>query len=397
MTLSSVTSKVAETAAASAPANYRYPVVCPTLPDPAELLPEFRAVFSSGKLTCGPNVAALEERIKAKTGAKHAIGVSSATNGLMLLIRALGLPSGSEVITPSFTFAATVHALLWNGLRPVFCDCEPDSFTMDAYAAAALITERTSAIYPVCIFGVPGDVEAYQRLADAHGLALIFDSAQGLCSTYKGAPLGGFGRGEVFSMSPTKVITAMEGGVVTTNDDDLAVVIRQMRDYGKAPDGEDMDWLGLSARMGEVNAIVARWSLDRAETWVANRDAIAARYAANLGRLPGLRFQHIPDYCMPSRNYVTILVDPFDAGVTRDDVKNHLAEHGIQSKRYFYPALHNQTLYRHLDPGCRGRLPVSEWVSANSLALPMYSHMPLEAVDEVSARVRECFREAASI
>lgn len=363
--------------------TYQYPIIYPTLPDVDELLDEMRTIFASGRVTVGGQVAAFEADVLARTGAKNVIAMSSGTSSLMLLIRALGLPPGSEVITPSFTFAATAHALLWNGLKPVFCDSEPDSFTMDASAAEELITERTSAIYPVCIFGVPGDLDAYRKLADKHGLALIFDSAQGLGSTYKGTSLGNFGTGEAFSLSPTKVVTAMEGGLITTNDDELAERLRSMRDYGKAPDGEDMHWLGLSARMTEMNALVGRWSLARVDTWIENREKITARYREHLGQLPGISFQHIPRHCTSSRNYAVILLDPEVSSVTRGDLYLWLKEKGIQTKRYFYPALHNQRLYRDVDPGCAARLPVAERVSFRSLALPMYSHMPLSTVDEI--------------
>ncbi len=369
-----------------------HPIICPTLPDPVELEGTLRRIFNSGRVTVGEQVAALEADVCKKIGASHTIAVSSGTSGLMLLLRALDLPKGSEVITPSFTFAATSHALLWHGFKPVFCDSEPESFTMDAEAAEKLITERTSAIYPVCIFGVPGDIDAYQRLADKHGLALLFDSAQGLGSSYKGKAVGSFGSGEVFSLSPTKVVTAMEGGLVTTNDDDLANKIRYMRDYGKAPNGEDMNWLGLSARMPEINAAVARWSLARLGTWVANRTAIMERYHERLHNLPGVSFQKIPEYCRSSRNYIVILLDPNISPISRDNLYSALKEKGIQTKRYFYPALHNQTLYMDIEPGCSSRLPVAEMISSRSLALPMYSHMSLDIVDEICDRIIEEFK-----
>jgi dTDP-4-amino-4,6-dideoxygalactose transaminase len=365
----------------------RHPIIYPTLPTAAELQEDMQRILSSGRVTVGEQVLGLEQDVCALTGVRNTIGVSSGTSALMLLLRALNLPKGSEVITPSFTFAATSHALLWLGLKPVFCDSEPDSFTMDANAAAALVTERTSAIYPVCIFGVPGDMDAYQQLADRHRLALLFDSAQGIGSSYKGKAVGNFGRGECFSMSPTKVVTAMEGGLISTNDDDLAVELRYMRDYGKAPDGEDMRWLGLSARMTEMNAMVARWSLARLNQWVATRTAIIERYKQRLEGIPGAKFQKIPEDRHSSRNYFVILLDAAVSPITRDELYSRLKEDGIQTKRYFYPALHNQTLFRDIEPGCGSRLPVAEMISSRSLALPMYSHMSLDIVDEICDRV----------
>jgi dTDP-4-amino-4,6-dideoxygalactose transaminase len=373
-----------------------YPIVKPTLPDPADLLDELRIAFSSGRVTVGPNVEALEHQNCARTGVKHSIAVSSGTSGLMLLLRALELPQGSEVILPSFTFAATAHALLWNGLRPVFCDSEPESFTMDAQAAEALVTERTSAIYPVCIFGVPGDLHAYERLAQKYDLTLLFDSAQGLGSTYKGTCLGNFGAGEVFSLSPTKVVTALEGGLVTTNNEELAQRIVYMRDYGKAPDGEDMNWLGLSARMTEVNAIVARWSLSRADYWIANRKTAFERYKHNLARVPGIGFQQIPDHCSSTMNYVVVQIDPVHCPITRDELYKQLKDRSVQTKRYFHPAVHDQTLYRQIESGCRDRLPVAEKIAARGLALPLYSDMTIAAVDDICDRIYSCIQQSVS-
>ncbi len=175
---------------AIAQAPVRYSVFNPTLPNLDEIEEGVRDILASGQVTVGKYVAEIENRVCEITGVKHAVAVSSWTRGLLLflLLRALNLRPGSEVITPSFTFAATVQALLWLELKPVFCDCEPESFTMDA-AMEKLITERTSAIYPVCIFGVPGDLDSYQKLADKYGLVLLYDSAQGIGSTYKGNPL----------------------------------------------------------------------------------------------------------------------------------------------------------------------------------------------------------------
>jgi dTDP-4-amino-4,6-dideoxygalactose transaminase len=329
----------------------------------------------------------LEEEVGARLGVRHVIAVSSGTSGLLLLLRGLHLPAGSEVITPTYTFAATSHALLWHGLKPVYCDSDAKTFTMDAVAAEALITERTSAIYPVNIFGVPGALDAYQRLATKYGLALLYDSAQGLGSTYHGRAVGSFGIGEVFSMSPTKVVTAMEGGLITTNDDQLAVVLRYMRDYGKAPNGEDMYWLGLSARMTEMNALVGRWSFARLDTWLERRTRIMERYCERLCEIPGISFQHIPSHCTSSRNYIVMLANPTISPITRDALYACLKEDGIQTKRYFYPALHNQTLFKEIEPDCASRLPVAEAIANSALALPMFSHMSLDIVDTICDRI----------
>lgn len=375
------------------PTTVRYPLIKPTLPNVGELVDQLDKIFEGGRVTCGQNVEALEKEVRELIGVKHAIAVSSATSGLILLFRALDFPPGSEVITPAFTFAATAHALLWNNLKPVFCDCEPASFTMDPSLIENLITPRTSAIYPVCVFGVPGDLEAYAEVAAKHGLVLVYDSAQGLGSKYKGQFLGGFGMAEVFSMSPTKVVTAIEGGLVATNDDELAKRIRSMRDYGKGPDGQDMIHLGLSARMSEVNALVARWSLAQLEKWISARRVLVERYRSRLCELPGVTFQLIPEWCRSTYNYFVILVDPENAPVSRDELHDALEEKGIQTKRYFYPPLHRQTLYEELNLCRNAGLAVSECISARSLALPLYSHMSIDDVDSICDEIADVFAE----
>ena len=164
-----------------------------------------------------------------------------------------------------------------------------------------------------------------------------------------------------------------------------------MRDYGKSPDGEDMRWLGLSARMTEINALVGQWSLARLDRWLENRGEIMNRYHMHLSELPGIGFQGVPPYCTSSRNYMVILVDPAVSRMTRDDLHTLLMEDGVQTKRYFYPALHNQTLYLETVPDYYGQCPVSERIASRSLALPMYSEMPLEAVDDICRRIARIY------
>jgi dTDP-4-amino-4,6-dideoxygalactose transaminase len=173
--------------------------------------------------------------------------MSSCTAGLMLAIRALELPAGAEVIVPSFTFAATAQALVWNGLVPVFCGCVPDSLTLDPADVESNLSPRTAAICPVYVYGLSPEIDALLDVGARHGLPVYFDSAQGLGSEYRGRPAGTFGKCEVFSPSPTKVVTAAEGGVICTGDPSLAARLRSMRDYGKDPaEGEDMVYLGVS-------------------------------------------------------------------------------------------------------------------------------------------------------
>src|SRR5215472_9958628 len=284
------------------------PIIRPTLPTFREFEELVRPGWEDGMVTTGSVVRAFEQEVCRRTGAAEAVAISSCTAGLMLAIRALDLPAGAEVIVPSFTFAATAQALVWNGLVPVFCDCAPESLTLDPVDIERNLSPRTAAICPVYVYGLPPDVDALLAL--------------GAC--------------EVFSLSPTKVVTAVEGGVICTGDPNLAARLRSMRDYGKDPaDGEDMVYLGLSARMSEMHAAVGLLSLQRLDELVKARRVLIERYTSRLGQLPGCRAQTPPDDRMSSGNYFVLFIGE-RARMSRDDVRANLKAQGIQTKRYFY-------------------------------------------------------------
>lgn len=368
------------------------PITQPTLPDFEAVVSEFRQAWESRQVTTGVFTRRFEEAVEARLGVPHAIMVQSCTAGLMLVLRALELTG--EVILPAFTWTATAHAAVWNGLTPVFADITPGSLTLDPRAVEQALTERTAALMPVNVFGCPPDYEAFNALGEKYGLPVVYDSAQGLGSQYRAADgrwrfAGGFGTAEVFSLSPTKVVSAMEGGLITTRDAELAARLRQMRDYGKTPDGEDIAWLGLSARVPEFNAIVARHSLARLEELLARRENLVRRYREGLQGLPGVSFQEVPGRCRSSYNYFTLCIDGTRARQSRDEVYEALKHRGVQAKKYFYPALHLQEVYRDLGAAYRGRLPVTEAAAAQGLALPLYSHLGDPEVDHIISIMRE--------
>jgi len=284
--------------------------------------------------------------------------------------------------------------VVWNGLTPVFADIYPGTYTLNPQAAAEAITSHTAAIMPVNVFGCPPDYETFAGLAQEKGLHLIYDSAQGLGPKFQGKDgawqyAGGFGDAEVFSLSPTKVVSAMEGGLITTHKGDLALKLRQMRDYGKALNGEDIAWLGLSARVPEINAIVARHNFAHMDELVAHRRDLIATYRKELGNHPGLNYQEIPVNCESSGNYFTLFIDSKMARSTRDEIYESLIKREIQAKKYFYPALHLQEVYKEVGRPYQGKLPVTEAASVSGLALPLYSHMTVEVIRQVSGALRE--------
>ena len=363
------------------------PVVRPTLPDLAELLPMFEGMWRSGIITTGPITRAFEEAVARKVGVRRAVMLNHGTTALMLAVRALGLTG--EVVIPSYTWTATAGALVWNGIEPVFADITPGRLTLDPDAAEAAITERTSAIMPVNVFGVPPDMDAFERLCRRRGLKLLSDSAQGLGAQYRGRYQGVFGDAECFSMSPTKVVTAVEGGIVATNDDALADAVISMRDSGKNGDASDIVHLGLSGRPSELHAAVALKSFERVDELVVARHTRMGWYRELLAGAPALGFQDIPADVVTTGNYFVVFAEDDAGGASRDALYVGLRRCGIEAKKYFHPAVHLQAAYAHLRDRYLGRLPVAERASARGLALPLYSHMTRGDVERVCATLRE--------
>jgi dTDP-4-amino-4,6-dideoxygalactose transaminase len=365
------------------------PIIRPTLPDFREFEELVRPSWDEGQVTTGRIVRAFEEEVCRQTGAREAVAMSSCTAGLMLAAQAMELPAGAEVIVPSFTFAATAQALVWNGLVPVFCDCLPETLTLDPADVERNLTSRTAAICAAYVYGLPPDIEALAEVGARHGLPVYFDSAQGLGAEYQGRKAGVFGTCEIFSLSPTKVVTAIEGGVICTSDPRFSARLRSMRDYGKDPQkGEDMVHLGLSARMSELHAAVGLLSLRRVDELVKARQQLIEAYRARLGGLPGCRVQSIPPDRTSSGNYFVLFITA-RARASRDAVYAGLAARGIQTKRYFYPPVHEQTLLRRVAHRVSERMEHTVTASREALALPLYSHMTPDQVDRVCQEV-EC-------
>lgn len=365
------------------------PLTRPSMPPFSAVAPHLRKVAASGFLTNAEYVRKLEKRAAELLLVPHAVAVSSATSGLMLVCRLLGLTG--EVIVPSFTFIATVQALLWNNLIPVFCDCAPETFAADPASVERLITRRTSAILAVHVFGNPADVAALSRIAKKHRLRLIFDAAHGFGASYRGRPLGANGDAEVFSLSPTKLVPAGEGGVVTTRSRDLAGQLKIARDYGN-PGDYNCRIIGLNARLPEWNAVFGWIALQRLSKLAERRRKLVSRYKKKLAGLPGLSFQRIPRASVSSYKDFSILLDPRQAGFHRDVLASFLAEHNIDTRKYFFPPIHRQDAFRAFVK--RGqRFPVTDYVAENILCLPLYSHQKVAEIDRVVRTIEACYRE----
>jgi dTDP-4-amino-4,6-dideoxygalactose transaminase len=357
------------------------PIMRPTLPAFEELAPEFEAILASGMLSnVNRYVAGFEEAAADYLGVEYTIAVSSCTSGLILAMQALELEG--EIVLPSFTFSATGHAVLWNGLEPVFADCNRATHQLDPEKAEAQISERTSALLGVHMFGSPCDVERLEALAAKHGLAMIFDAAHGFGAKWKGSPVGAGGDVEVFSLSPTKVLVSAEGGMVATNDAELARKIRIGRDYGN-PGNYNCEFAGLNARMSELHAALGLRSLAMLDENVAARNRLVERYKQNLATVGGMKYQeHLPEVVSTFKDF-SLIIEEEALGIGRDEFAKALAAENIGSRPYFDPPLHRQDAYKTYFADADPRLPETNYVALHALSIPLFSHMSDEEVDRV--------------
>ncbi len=321
-------------------------------------------------LTNGPTVRALEDAVAGRLGVPHVIAVASCTSGLMLTLR--GLDITGPVALPSFTFSASAHAVEWVGGTPLFVEIDEATLTADVDDVRAA-ADGAAAIMATHVYGTPADVEGLQSVADAVGIPLLYDAAHALGSTRRGTPIGRFGSAEVFSLSPTKIVSGAEGGLVTTRDDALAQAVRIGRDYGN-PGNYDTQFVGLNARMSELHAAVALASLAELDERLAARRHTVEVFQAAITDIPGLRMPTLSPGDTSTFKDMTVVVDAPEFGLDAAALTAALSAHGVDSRRYFYPPVHQQKAYAHLLPG--RPLPVTERVSAAVLTLPLWAGMP---------------------
>lgn len=355
-------------------------VAQPTMPEYSLLDEKFRKIVSSRMLTNFSDFAQqLELNIEELLSIKKALTFPNGTTALMMALRALDLKG--EVILPSFTFSATGHAIVWNGLKPVFADIDPESFNIDSEDVERKITPETSAIIGVHVFGNPCDVKALERIARRHKLRLIFDAAHALGSICNGVPVGGNGSAECFSLSGTKVVTSAEGGIVTSNDEALLKIMNMGRNYGAASD-YDCHYIGLNGKMSEFHAAIAIEALNLLSESVRRRNQLADYYKERLSKIPGISFQKVDRKNISTFKDYGIVIDPSVFGMGRDMLMKKLADEGIQTKKYFHPLLHDMPVFKKYHNGNDG-LPASRKVADNIVCLPMYSHMQEDTLEKV--------------
>ncbi|HEX8770524.1 MAG TPA: DegT/DnrJ/EryC1/StrS family aminotransferase, partial [Acidimicrobiales bacterium] len=348
------------------------PFVKPPVPALSAVSKRLAPSYDRGILTNGPLVRELEEVTAERLGTAQVIAVSSCTSALMLVLRAFAVQG--SVIVPSFTFCATAQAASWNGLDPIFVDCDPSSLQVAIPSVEAEVGPA-SALVATHIFGAPGPVDALEATADAHGVPLLFDAAHGFGATHDGKPIGGFGTAEVFSLSPTKPLVAGEGGLVSTNDDALASAVRDGRNYGDSGD-YDPRLLGLNARMSELHAALALEGLAQFDESLARRRQVAQWYITALESVPGVACQRVTQGDESTYKDFGILIDPEEFGTSRDAIWAALKADGVETRRYFSPPVHRQRYYHDRYPS---DLPVTDAVASRVLNLPIYPSLDEDA------------------
>jgi perosamine synthetase len=348
-------------------------------------------VLRSGQLSLGPQVPAFERAFAAQVGAGWGSAVSSGTAGLHLALRAVGVEDGDEVVTSPFSFVASANAAIYERARPVFADIDPVTLNLDPDAAAAVVTERTKALLPVHIFGYPADMEAFERIADRHGLGIVEDACEALRAVYgDGGAVGGRGHPAVFGFYANKQLTTGEGGMVTLGDQDMKERIDSERNQGRAPDMGwlDHDRLGFNYRLSDIACALGLAQLERLDSMLAGRARVAGLYSEALAGVEGLGLP-CPDGAGGggARRGWFVFVVQLPRGIDRDGTIRALAAQNIQSKPYL-PAIHLMSFYRERFGHREGEFPVCEDVAARSLALPFFPEMSEDQVTRVAEVLR---------
>jgi len=357
------------------------PLVRPTIGDTGRLAHRLESILQSGILTNGAVVRELEEAVAQRLGVPYVLAVSNCTSGLMLMLQALG--AQGRVVLPSFTFAASAHAVVWAGGTPVWAEIDPERLTADPSDVRSVI-DGAVAMTATHVYGAPCQVDELQAVADEAGVPLVYDSAHALGSTRNGVPVGRFGTAEVFSLSPTKVTVAGEGGLVATSDPGLAEAIRIGRDYGN-PGSYDCQFAGLNARMSELHAAVALHSLQGLDERIDYRNELVRLFKENVDGLDGISFQRVDPDDVSTYKDLTLIVEPDQFGLDIPQLTAALNAEGIDSRRYYSPAIHQQKAYAHLQ---RERdLPITERIADRVITLPLWSHMSADDVASIASAV----------
>jgi perosamine synthetase len=348
-------------------------------------------VLRSGRLSLGPVAVEFERALAARVGAGHGVAVSSGTTGLHLALRSVGVSDGDEVVTSPFSFVASANVAVYERATPVFADIDPVTLNLDPAAAAAAITDRTTALLPVHVFGYPADMVALEAL----GRPIVEDACEALGAQYAdGGAVGGRGHPAVFAFYANKQLTTGEGGLITTDDPALKQRLDSERNQGRAP---DMDWLdhdrlGFNYRLSDIACALGLAQLERLDDMLAGRERVAGLYREALSVLDEVTLP-CEDRDGARRSWFVYVVQ-LPRTADRDDTVRALAKLGVPAKPYF-PAIHLMTFYRERFGHRPGEFPVCEDVAARSIALPFFPAMTEGQVAQVTRALTAVLRPGA--
>jgi perosamine synthetase len=351
-------------------------------------------VLRTPNLSLGPKVREFEQAFEQYIGVKHAVTVNSGTSGLYLCAKAMGWGPGDEILVTPFTFICSVTVPMMVGATPVFVDIDPVSLNMDPSKIEEKITEKTKAILPVSVFGNPAGMDEICRIAEKHNLAVLEDSCEALGSTLHGKKVGTFGKMSAFAFYPNKQMTTGEGGMILTDDDDLAAMCVSLRNQGRGRGGGWLahDRLGYNYRLSDINCALGIVQLSRIEEFIEKRDKVAQMYQQCLADEDRLIVPKAPaDSCMSWFVFVVRLAAQYTQE-QRNTLLKKMLDRGIQVSNYFPPV--------HLQPfiaeqyGCKvGDMPVTDVVVKSTLALPFYNNLTEPEVQLVCKELKHCLSE----
>ena len=352
-------------------------------------------VMRSPNLSLGPKLGEFEQAFCEYSGRKHAIAVNSGTSGLYLCMEALGIGPGDEVITTPFTFIASVTSIMMSGATPVFVDVDPVSLNMDPERIEEKITDKTKAILPVVVFGNPAGQDRVCEIAEKHGLAVIEDSCEGLGSVLNGKKVGCFGTMSMFAFYPNKQITTGEGGMILTDDDELADMCYSLRNQGRGKGGGWLahDRLGYNYRLSDINCAMGIVQLGRLGEFVTKRQKVAAMYQELLAGENRLIVPVAPDGC--DMSWFVFVVRIADAGVTidqRNAVLGKMIERGVQVSNYF-PPVYLQPFMVEKFGYKQGDFAITDSVCKSTMALPFHNNLTREDAGIVCDELKACLDE----
>ena len=354
------------------------------MPPYEEYVEEIRDIWDSHWLTnMGPKHNLLESKLKDYLGVCNISLFTNGHNALELCLQAMNL--SGEVITTPFTFASTTHAIVRNGLIPVFCDIDPITYCIDSSKIEALITDKTTAIVPVHVYGHVCSVEEIERIAKKYSLKVIYDAAHVFGVRYRGIGIGDFGDASMFSFHATKVYHTIEGGAVCYHDQELGQALYKLRDFG-IKDAEIIDGIGSNAKMNEFVAAMGLCMLRHVDKEIAKRKNVVECYRENLSGIEGLKLPPIQDEVQPNYAYFPVVINEKEFGATRNEIFEALAKEEIHARKYFYPLTSAFDAYHgKFDVNLT---PIALYISKRVLTLPLYADLSLDDVERICSIIR---------